>query len=359
MLPAHILLQMVSSATPTSLSNQPIPLPNDDFVKRALAAFDRNPTVDGYKMGVIYVGEGQDDEVSILSNTMGSPDFNDFLAGLGTRVPLEGAMFNTQGLVNEQDGLYTYAWRDRVSEIVYHVPTLMPTDLEEDPKCVNKKRHIGNDFVNIIFNRSGKTFRFDTFPSQFNYVNVVITPANRASKRETEAVLESQHIYEQASKPGRGDQMSVEIPTYPAPKYYNVHVLTAPGFPSISPASDPKIISTAQLSSFVRLIGLNACVFAKAWLSRNTDNEYPSSWRARLQEIRRLRERVVQRAAEAAPEPVRGGPLYRDRGGERRSLYPEDRSALTGQRRVVDYDAVGAAAEETLSEQLDFSSWTL
>ena len=358
MLPAHILLQMLTSAAPTSLSYQPIPLPNDDFVKRALAALDKHPTVDGYKMGVIYVSEGQDDEVPILSNNMGSPDFNDFLAGLGTQVSLEGATFNTQGLVNEQDGLYTYAWRDRVSEIVYHVPTLMPTDPEDDPNCVNKKRHIGNDFVNIIFNRSGKTFKFDTFPSQFNYVNVVITPASKASKQEAEAVWESQHIYDQASRPGRGGLMSVEIPTYPAPRYYKVHVLTAPGFPSISPASDPKIISAAQLPSFVRLIGLNACVFAKAWLSRNTDNDYPSSWRARLQEIRQLRERVVQRAAAAAPEPVRGGPLYRDRGGERKSLYPEDRSALTGQRRVVDYDAVGAATEETLSEQLDFSNWT-
>jgi hypothetical protein len=66
----------------------------------------------------------------------------------------------------------------------------------------------------------------------------------------------------------------------------------------------------------------------------------------------------VQRAAAAAPEPVRGGPLYRDRGGEKKSLYPEGRSALTGQKRVVDYDTVGAAAEETLSEQLDFSTWT-
>jgi hypothetical protein len=358
MLPTHILLQMIASAAPKSLSNQPIPLPNDDLVKRALVAFDRNPTVDGYKMGVIYVGESQVDEVSILANTMGSPDFNDFLARLGTRVPLKGATFNTQGLVNEQDGLYTYAWRDRVSEIIYHVPTLMPTNLEDDPQCVNKKRHIGNDFVNIIFNRSGKVFKFDTFPSQFNYVNVVITPASRASKKEAEAIWESQQIYKEARKAGPGDQLSAQIPAYPAPKYYKVHVLTAPGFPSISPASDPKIISAAQLPSFVRLIGLNACVFAQAWSSRNKDNEYPSSWRARLQEIRQLRDRVVQRAAAAAPEPVRGGPLYRDRGGEKKSLYPGDRSTLTGQKRVVDYDAVGSAAEETLSEQLDFSNWT-
>jgi len=299
------------------------------------------------------------DEISILSNTMGSPDFNEFLAGLGTQVSLEGAMFNTQGLVNEQDGLYTYAWRDRISEIIYHVPTLMPTDLEADPQCINKKSHIGNDFVNIIFNRSGEAFQFNTIPSQFNYVNVVITPASKSSRKEAEIDQTSRSIYERARQPGRENEPWVEVPRYPAPKYYKVHVLTAEGFPSISPASDPKIISAAKLPSFVRLVGLNACVFAKAWVSRDTDNEYPSSWRARLQAIRQLRERVVQRAAAAAPEPVRGGPLYRDRGaGERKSLYPEDRSALTAQKRVVDYDAVGASQEETLGEQLDFSQWT-
>lgn len=360
MLPSHILLQMMTSAAPTGLANQPIVLPNEDFVKRALNSLDRNPTVDGYKMGVIYVGESQTDEVSMLANTMGSRDFNDFLGGLGTQVPLEDAKFNTQGLVNEQDGLYTIAWRDRVSEIIYHVPTLMPTNLEDDPQCINKKRHIGNDFVNIIFNRSGGPFDFNTFRSQFNYVNVIITPASKSSKKEAEADYESHQIYERARQPGREADFGIRIPEYPSPKYYKVHVLTADGIPSISPASDPKIISAAQLPSFVRLVALNACVFAKAWLSRDTDNEYPSSWRARLQEIRRLRERVVERAAAAAPEPVRGGPLYRDRGGERaKSLYPEDRSALTAQRRVVDYDAVGAAQEETLSEQLDFSQWTI
>ena len=360
MLPQHVLLQITTTAAPIGLSNQPIPLPKDDMVKRALMAFDRNPTVDGYKMGVIYVGEGQAGEAEILANTIGSSDFYDFLNGLGTKMQLENAQFNTQGLLDKQDGLSAYAWRDRVSEIVYHVPVLMPTNLEDDPHCVNKKRHIGNDFVNIIFNRSGNPFDFNTFPSEFNYVNIVVTPASRASKKEADEDIATQNMCERARMPGGKNEPWVpKISTYPQPKYYQVHVLTAPGFPSISPASDPKIISATQLPSFVRLIGLNACVFCTAWVTRNSDTDYPSSWRARLQEIRRLRDRVVQRAAAAAPEPVRGGPLYRDRGGERagRSLYPEDRSALTSERKVVDYDAVGAEGE-ALNEQLDFSSWT-
>ena len=32
------------------------------------------------------------------------------------------------------------------------------------PRCVGKKRHIGNNFVNVIFNDSGLPFRFDALP---------------------------------------------------------------------------------------------------------------------------------------------------------------------------------------------------
>ena len=31
----------------------------------------------------------------------------------------------------------------------------MPTDLSTDPKCNKKKRHIGNDFVAIVYNNAG------------------------------------------------------------------------------------------------------------------------------------------------------------------------------------------------------------
>ncbi|KAK5020845.1 Tuberous sclerosis 2-like protein, partial [Cryomyces antarcticus] len=64
---------------------------------------------------------------------------------------------------------------------------MMPTNLEYDAPCIQKKRHIGNDFVNIIFNNSGLPFSFDTFPSDFNYVYIVITPEARATFVETRA----------------------------------------------------------------------------------------------------------------------------------------------------------------------------
>ena len=38
---------------------------------------------------------------------------------------------------------------------LFVVATLMPTDLSTDPKCNKKKRHIGNDFVAIVYNNAG------------------------------------------------------------------------------------------------------------------------------------------------------------------------------------------------------------
>ena len=148
-----------------------------------------------------------------------------------------------------------------------------------------KKRHIGNDFVNIVFNDSGLPFDFDTFPSQFNYVYIVITPASRATFAATREAAE-----------WRREGLSGPQP------FYTVQVISKPGFPEISPASEPKMVSLAALPSFVRLLALNASVFSMVWENR-AGGEHVSFWRSRLQEIRRLREKhlaIAKAAAEAA-----------------------------------------------------------
>lgn len=45
--------------------------------------------------------------------------------------------------------------------VVFHVATLMPT-LTSDLQCSNKKLHIGNDFVTIVYNESGLPYKFGT-----------------------------------------------------------------------------------------------------------------------------------------------------------------------------------------------------
>ena len=51
-----------------------------------------------HKIAVIYVAEGQEDKISILSNTSGSEAFEEFVAGLGWEVELESHTGDREGL---------------------------------------------------------------------------------------------------------------------------------------------------------------------------------------------------------------------------------------------------------------------
>lgn len=285
-LPSHLLVHILSSIPQSpEPALRPILLPEDDAVGRSIKIFDRISTVDGHKVGVIYIGENQTKETEILANVSGSADYIEFLNGIGTLTKLKGAEFNTQGLDREYDtdGQYTFCWRDRVTEIVFHVTTQMPTNLEHDAQCINKKKHIGNDFVNIIFNDSGLPFKFDTFPSEFNYVNIVITPESRASfviTRENAAKANSEADEDEHN--GHGQYTP----------FFKVQVMSKEGFPEISPCAATKMVDLKALPDFVRLLALNASVFSLVWANREA-GEYPSSWRSRLREINRLRERYA------------------------------------------------------------------
>lgn len=255
---------------PLDLTNPPIPLPDDDMTRRAIASFDRIATVDNYKVGVIYIGEGQTNERDIFMNDIGSPAYTSFLSDLGTLRRLKNAKFNTGGLDTraDMDGEFTYCWRDRCLELVFHVTTMMPTNRDDEMTYPNKKRHIGNDFVNIIFNDSGLPYNFETFPSAFNYVHIVISPESKAS-------FVDRRLDEDPD--GRN-------------RYYKVQVISRHDFPNISPAAETKIICGKHLAAYCRLIAINSCVFSNVWFIRE-GGESISSWRNRLREIKRLRER--------------------------------------------------------------------
>lgn len=290
-LPSHLLVHILSYG-PQGFDPalRPMPLPDDEAVSRSIKMFDRISTVDGHKVGVIYIGENQTTETEILANVSGSADYTEFLNGIGTLTKLKGAEFNTQGLDREYDtdGQYTFCWRDRITEIVFHVTTQMPTNLVHDPQCIMKKRHIGNDFVNIIFNDSGMPFKFDTFPSEFNYVNIVITPESRASfvaTREKNAAKTKRRS--QDDKQERGWREHEED----AP-FFKVQVLSKENFPEISPCAAAKMVDLKALPDFIRLLALNASVFSLVWSNRES-GEYPSSWRSRLRDINRLRDRYA------------------------------------------------------------------
>ncbi|KAI8367896.1 hypothetical protein EDC96DRAFT_506444 [Choanephora cucurbitarum] len=262
------------------------PLPNDDSTARTLATFDRIPVVDFHKIGVLYVGKGQTHEVDILANTYGSPDYVRFLNALGTIQQLRGRTGNSGGLDREMDidGPFAYFWKDDVTEAVFHVATLMPTDLTRDPQCSAKKRHIGNDYVSIVYNDSGMDYAFDTLPSQFNFINIVVSPHSIS----TEAVSPTHAM------------------TGTENTFFKVEMQKRPDMPDIGPMGEPKLVSAQSLPGFVRGAALHANIFAQVfWQSAGAGGkrEYVSHWRERLRQILRVKERLAGKSTTAANTP--------------------------------------------------------
>ena len=340
-LPQHVLLQLGFTIAPVPIPLQPILLPEDDTIQRAISSFDRMDTVDGHKAGIVYVSAGQMTETDILANTSGPKAYDYFLAGLGTRIRLRDAAFNTQGLdrTADMDGTHTYAWRDRVSEIVFHVATMMPTNTDDDPQCISKKRHIGNDYVNIIYNHSGLPFNFDTFSSQFNHVNIVITPevVARRQTRLPGASSKDQILEEPDGKDLVGTEPSV---------YFTVQTVCSPSYPQLSPAATPKILSAKALPGFVRQLALNSSVFSLVWSNRAGGQNF-TSWRNRLKAIMKLRQRYANTGV-SANVSYPGMGTSSDRGGAP--------SYIDGDEWHGDYTMAGLA-ERDLLYSADFTRW--
>jgi tuberous sclerosis 2 len=241
--------------------------------------FDRLPVIDTHKVGIMYVAPGQTHELEILGNNHGSPAYTRFLEGIGRLITLRGQLdVYAGGLDPDEDGEYAYAWWDDIGQILYHTATLMPNH-EHDPQFNNKKRHIGNDLVRIVWNDSGVPYRFDTLLTQFQFVNIVIEPHSIGA---ISAFSNSLHENE----------------------YFRVTVQRGPGMSEFTPIGNFKLISAENLPLLVRQLSLLADWFAAVFQHTQADTvqvEVQTNWRARLQAIKRFRAQMTP-----APEPDDG-----------------------------------------------------
>lgn len=302
--PVFLYLQLSNYPELTRLVEMS-PLPDDEATARSIAILDRIPVVDFHKIGVLYVGKGQKTEADILANTHGSPAYINFLNSLGTIEPLKGRKDNTGGLDREMDidGKYAYFWRDDVTEMIFHVATLMPTNLERDPQCSGKKRHIGNDFVTIVYNDSGEDYAFDTLPGQFNFINIVISPHSISNEK-------TYYYYYPGVGVMSSDSSTSNKPAGLENTFFKVEMQRRPDMPEIGPISEPKLVSGQSLPAFVRQTALHANIFAQVFLDSGAGgrHEYVSHWRERLRQIKRIRERVMSRSSTATTDQGSSSP---------------------------------------------------
>lgn len=60
-------------------------------------------------------------------------------------------------------------------ELVFHDVTKIPND-PADPKQVRKKRHVGNDYVHIVWSDHCRDYRPNTLGGDFGNVQILISP---------------------------------------------------------------------------------------------------------------------------------------------------------------------------------------
>ncbi|ORX82164.1 hypothetical protein K493DRAFT_92663 [Basidiobolus meristosporus CBS 931.73] len=145
---------------------------------RDIRGLDKKPGRETIKIGVLYVGPGQEDESSILSNSKGSEAYEKFLHELGQEVSLDTHKGYLGGLERNQTTGKTAIYYSSTSvEMMFHDATRIPTD-PSDAKQLKKKRHIGNDHVHIVWNEHHREYRRETIGGDFGNVQIIITPTS-------------------------------------------------------------------------------------------------------------------------------------------------------------------------------------
>ncbi|CAL7949286.1 unnamed protein product [Xylocopa violacea] len=145
-----------------------------------------------FKFGVIYAKKGQTTDDEMLSNEEGSPGFENFLEILGEKIRLKNwdkyrGGLDVKGDMTGRESYYTvYAGH----EVMYHVSTMLPYS-KDNPQQLERKRHIGNDIVNIVYTDDPNAidvFNPNCIRSQFTHVFAVVS-AEENGKRWRVAVF--------------------------------------------------------------------------------------------------------------------------------------------------------------------------
>ncbi|XP_076331867.1 GTPase-activating Rap/Ran-GAP domain-like protein 3 [Tachypleus tridentatus] len=133
-----------------------------------------------FKFGVIYAKVGQLSDDEMFSNEGGSWEFDQFLSLLGDRIRLKGWDKYRGGLDVKGDmtGKYSVHTVYEGHEIMFHVSTLLPFS-KDNRQQVERKRHVGNDIVNIIFldgsHEDHGSFKPSMIKSQFTHIFALVT----------------------------------------------------------------------------------------------------------------------------------------------------------------------------------------
>nr|CAH7753264.1 unnamed protein product [Callosobruchus chinensis] len=142
-----------------------------------IANYDEHVLVSYFKFGVLHQRFGQTDEEELFCNNVTTPAFDEFLNLLGRRIQLKDHKGYRGGLDIQNghtgDTAVYEVFKER--EIMFHVSTLLPYT-ENDPQQLQRKRHIGNDIVAVVFQEENTPFTPDMIASHFLHTFIVVQP---------------------------------------------------------------------------------------------------------------------------------------------------------------------------------------
>ncbi|XP_077116568.1 rap1 GTPase-activating protein 1 isoform X2 [Ranitomeya variabilis] len=146
---------------------------------RLIVTFDEHVISNNFKFGVIYQKSGQTTEEELFGTTQEGAAFVEFLELLGERVLLQDFRGFRGGLdvTHGQTGTESIYCNFRGKEIMFHVATKLPYT-EGDAQQLQRKRHIGNDIVAIVFQDENTPFVPDMIASNFLHAYIVVQAEN-------------------------------------------------------------------------------------------------------------------------------------------------------------------------------------
>ncbi|XP_072421839.1 GTPase-activating Rap/Ran-GAP domain-like protein 3 isoform X2 [Chiloscyllium punctatum] len=150
---------------------------NAEIQKDLLVLEEQEGSVN-FKFGVLYAKDGQLTDDEMFSNETGSESFQKFLNLMGETITLKGWIGYRGGLDTKNDttGIHSIYTVYQGHEIMFHVSTMLPYS-KENKQQVERKRHIGNDIVTIVFQEgeeSSPSFKPSMIRSHFTHIFALV-----------------------------------------------------------------------------------------------------------------------------------------------------------------------------------------
>ncbi|CAJ1070197.1 GTPase-activating Rap/Ran-GAP domain-like protein 3 isoform X2 [Xyrichtys novacula] len=150
---------------------------NPEIQKDLLVLEEQEGSVN-FKFGVLFARDGQLTDDEMFSNETGSESFEKFLNLLGDSITLQGWAGYRGGLDTKNDttgtkSIYTVY---QGHELMFHVSTMLPYS-KENKQQVERKRHIGNDIVTIVFQEgddASSSFKPSMIRSHFTHIFALV-----------------------------------------------------------------------------------------------------------------------------------------------------------------------------------------